>query len=69
MEYQRELRDLGIRDYQVSGLDREKTDLPHLQDIDGDAVLKEIRLPYQILVRTERPKMFYVGLYLIPCFF
>jgi glycerol-3-phosphate O-acyltransferase / dihydroxyacetone phosphate acyltransferase len=45
--YQRELRDLGIRDYQVPGLDRERADL-HLQNIDGDQVLKEIRLPYQI---------------------
>jgi glycerol-3-phosphate O-acyltransferase/dihydroxyacetone phosphate acyltransferase len=47
IEYQKELRDLGIRDYQVPGLAREKTELPELQ-VDPDAVLKEIRLPYQI---------------------
>lgn len=42
MAYQRELKDLGIRDYQVPGLDREK------YDMDGDTVLREMRLPYQI---------------------
>jgi glycerol-3-phosphate O-acyltransferase/dihydroxyacetone phosphate acyltransferase len=47
LEYQKELRDLGIRDYQVPGLDRLKTELPKLQ-VDPDAVLKEMRLPYQI---------------------
>jgi glycerol-3-phosphate O-acyltransferase/dihydroxyacetone phosphate acyltransferase len=46
LAYQKELRELGIRDYQVPGLDREKT---HLQDFAGDEILKEIRLPYQIV--------------------
>lgn len=46
--YQKELRELGIRDYQVPGLDRDKTDI-HLEDIDGDLVLKEMRVPYQIV--------------------
>jgi len=40
--YQQELKDLGIKDYQVPGLDREK------YDIDGDTVMREMRLPYQI---------------------
>jgi glycerol-3-phosphate O-acyltransferase/dihydroxyacetone phosphate acyltransferase len=44
IEYRRELRDLGIRDYQVFTLNREKT-----EDIDGDAVLREMQLPYQII--------------------
>jgi glycerol-3-phosphate O-acyltransferase/dihydroxyacetone phosphate acyltransferase len=38
------LRDIGIRDYQVPGLDREKTDV-----MDIDEILKELRLPYQIV--------------------
>lgn len=40
--YQQELKDLGIKDYQVPGLDREK------YDMDGDTVMREMRLPYQI---------------------
>ena len=40
--YQQELKELGIKDYQVPGLDREK------YDIDGDTVMREMRLPYQI---------------------
>ena len=47
LDYNKELQTLGIRDYQVSGLDREKLEL---QDaIDGDSVMKEMRLPYQIM--------------------
>eukprot|EP00543_Licmophora_paradoxa_P001221 CAMPEP_0202449092 /NCGR_PEP_ID=MMETSP1360-20130828/7852_1 /ASSEMBLY_ACC=CAM_ASM_000848 /TAXON_ID=515479 /ORGANISM="Licmophora paradoxa, Strain CCMP2313" /LENGTH=698 /DNA_ID=CAMNT_0049066911 /DNA_START=78 /DNA_END=2174 /DNA_ORIENTATION=+ len=45
--YQRELTELGIRDYQVSGLDREK-DILLDSDARPDDVLREIRLPYQI---------------------
>mmetsp|Transcript_7800 Transcript_7800/g.11526 ORF Transcript_7800/g.11526 Transcript_7800/m.11526 type:complete len:483 (-) Transcript_7800:2034-3482(-) len=43
--YQKELSDLGIRDYQVSGLDRELQDreLP-----DADSVLRDMRLPYRL---------------------
>jgi glycerol-3-phosphate O-acyltransferase/dihydroxyacetone phosphate acyltransferase len=44
--YQKELRELGIRDYQVPGMGREKT--TPVEAIEGDAILKEIRLPYQI---------------------
>lgn len=44
--YQQELRELGIRDYQVPGLDREKA--KNLEELEGDEILKEIRLPYQI---------------------
>jgi glycerol-3-phosphate O-acyltransferase/dihydroxyacetone phosphate acyltransferase len=40
--YQKELKELGIKDYQVIGLDREK------YDMDGDTVMREMRLPYQI---------------------
>lgn len=47
VKYQRELRDLGIRDYQVSGLDREK--ITPVEASEGDEILKEIRLPYQIV--------------------
>lgn len=43
--YEKELRDLGIRDYQVPGLDRETV---KAEDLEGDDILKEIRLPYQI---------------------
>lgn len=42
--YRRELRDLGIRDYQVPTFSREKN-----EDIDGDVVLREMQLPYQIV--------------------
>lgn len=42
VDYQNELNDLGIKDYQVPGLDHEKYEL------DGDVVLREMRLPYQI---------------------
>jgi len=47
ISYQKELTDLGIRDYQVSGLDR-KEKYEDINDIDGDKVLREMRLPYQI---------------------
>ena len=47
VEYQTELRELGIRDYQVPGLDREKTTPSEVTQ--GDEILKEIRLPYQIV--------------------
>jgi len=46
--YQKELRDLGIRDYQVPGLDRTLNEDTKIKEIDGDHVLAEIRLPYQI---------------------
>jgi len=47
--YRKELRDLGIRDYQVPGLDRTLSEDSKIKDIDGDTVLAEIRLPYQIV--------------------
>jgi glycerol-3-phosphate O-acyltransferase/dihydroxyacetone phosphate acyltransferase len=40
--YNKELKALGLRDYQVPGLDREH------YDMDGDTVLREINLFYQI---------------------
>jgi glycerol-3-phosphate O-acyltransferase / dihydroxyacetone phosphate acyltransferase len=43
--YQNELNELGIRDYQVPGLEGE---IKSVDDLDGDRVLREIRLPYQI---------------------
>jgi len=42
MDYQRELNELGLRDYQVPGLQSEQ------QETDGDVVLREMRLPYRI---------------------
>lgn len=42
MAYKQELKELGIKDYQVAGLDREK------YDMDGDTVLREMRLPFKI---------------------
>jgi glycerol-3-phosphate O-acyltransferase/dihydroxyacetone phosphate acyltransferase len=39
--YQKELTELGIKDYQVKGLDREETN-------EADKVLSSMRLPYQI---------------------
>eukprot|EP00934_Nitzschia_sp_Nitz4_P003636 Nitzschia sp. Nitz4//scaffold41_size133979//77595//79906//NITZ4_003355-RA/size133979-snap-gene-0.129-mRNA-1//-1//CDS//3329551494//3626//frame0 len=45
MDYHKELSELGIRDYQVAGLDRE---LAKKETLEGDEILKEIRLPYQI---------------------
>lgn len=47
--YQKELRELGIRDYQVPGLDREQEEFPQIQEIEGDQILGVIRLPYQIV--------------------
>ena len=47
--YQQELRDLGIKDYQVPGLDRERTTMDGLENIETDEILKEVRLPYQIV--------------------
>jgi len=43
ISYQSELNELGIRDYQVPGLRHEKV------DIDGDTVLREMRIPYHIV--------------------
>ena len=43
--YQKELNELGIRDYQVPGLEGE---IKSVNDLNGDTVLREIRLPYQI---------------------
>jgi glycerol-3-phosphate O-acyltransferase/dihydroxyacetone phosphate acyltransferase len=48
VKYQKELTELGIRDYQVPGLDREKGEITSVEDLDGDTVLREMRLPYQI---------------------
>lgn len=42
--YQKELNELGIRDYQVPGLDREG----HIYPYDGDTVLGELRVHYNI---------------------
>jgi len=44
--YQKELRELGIRDYQVPGLDREKSEISELEP---DDVLGYLRIPYQIV--------------------
>jgi glycerol-3-phosphate O-acyltransferase / dihydroxyacetone phosphate acyltransferase len=41
LAYQQELTELGIKDYQVKGVDREETS-------DADKVLSSMRLPYQI---------------------
>mmetsp|Transcript_11039 Transcript_11039/g.16907 ORF Transcript_11039/g.16907 Transcript_11039/m.16907 type:complete len:659 (+) Transcript_11039:72-2048(+) len=46
--YQHELTELGIRDYQVPGLDSEKSEIKSVDDLDGDTFLREMRLPYQI---------------------
>jgi len=46
--YQKELSELGIRDYQVPGLDREKNEINSVEDVDGDTFLRGMRLPYQI---------------------
>jgi len=46
--YQKELSELGIRDYQVSGIDREKNEINSVEDVDGDTFLRGMRLPYQI---------------------
>lgn len=43
--YQKELNELGIRDYQVPGLEGE---IKSVDDLNGDTVLRELRLPYQI---------------------
>ena len=45
IKYQNELTELGIRDYQVPGVERE---IKSVDDLDADTVLREIRLPYQI---------------------
>ena len=42
LSYQKELTELGIKDYQVSGLAR-------VESTDGDKVLSGMRLPYQIV--------------------
>jgi len=42
LAYDRELKDLGIKDYQVPALSNEK------YEYDGDTVLREMRLPYQL---------------------
>lgn len=46
IDYQKELRDLGIRDYQVSGLDREKSEM---RELEPDDVLGMLRIPYQLV--------------------
>jgi len=43
LAYSHELSDLGIKDYQVQGLDRENS------ESDGDAVIRETRLSYHIV--------------------
>lgn len=43
LSYQRELSELGIRDYQVSLLGPEK------EVLDGDAALREMRIPYRLM--------------------
>jgi glycerol-3-phosphate O-acyltransferase/dihydroxyacetone phosphate acyltransferase len=55
MKYQKELEDLGIRDYQVPELKHEKYDL------EGDTVLRTMRIPFRILVL-----LFVMGLALVP---
>lgn len=44
--YQQDLRELGIRDYQVPGLDRTKTDI---REIEPDDVLSWLNAPYQLV--------------------
>lgn len=44
--YQKELRELGIRDYQVPALDREKSDM---RELEPDDVLGILRIPYQLV--------------------
>ena len=44
LAYSRELSDLGIKDYQVRGLDRQHKKMEY----DGDAVIRETRLTYHI---------------------
>lgn len=44
LAYSRELSDLGIKDYQVQGLDRQHKKMEY----DGDAVIRETRLTYHI---------------------
>eukprot|EP00980_Cylindrotheca_fusiformis_P025642 scaffold14307_cov177-Cylindrotheca_fusiformis.AAC.6 len=44
--YQKELRDLGIRDYQVTSLDREKV---AVRDLEAEDVPGVMRVPYQIV--------------------
>lgn len=44
--YQKELRELGIRDYQVPSLDREKSDV---RDLEPDDVSGVLRVPYQLV--------------------
>ena len=56
--YQKELDDLGIRDYQVQAL------LSETEDTDGDVVLREMRLPLRI---AELILLFLVSL--IPALF
>jgi glycerol-3-phosphate O-acyltransferase/dihydroxyacetone phosphate acyltransferase len=55
VKYQKELEDLGIRDYQVTGLKHEK------YDMQGDTVLRTMRIPFRILVL-----LFVMGLALVP---
>ena len=43
--YQNEINELGLRDYQVPGLEGE---IKSVDDLNGDTVLRELRLPYQI---------------------
>jgi len=55
VKYQKELEDLGIRDYQVTGLKHER------YDMQGDTVLRTMRIPFRILVL-----LFVMGLALVP---
>lgn len=48
VSYQNELTELGIRDYQVPGLDSKKGEIQSVEDLDGDTFLSGMRLPYQI---------------------
>lgn len=45
LAFSQELSDLGIKDYQVQGLDRENSG----SEYDGDAVIRETRLTYHIV--------------------
>jgi glycerol-3-phosphate O-acyltransferase/dihydroxyacetone phosphate acyltransferase len=53
------LSELGIRDYQVPGLRRERR-----TNVDGDAALREMRLPYRILTM-----LFVMALAFLPALF
>lgn len=46
LAYQEELRALGLRDYQVPGLDREKAEL---QELEGEDIHSFLQVPHQIV--------------------